>query len=716
MKRSAARCTLSTVFAVALCSQLAIAQTWKYPEARRDSVVDVYHGTKVADPYRWLEAADSPETQAWVDAQNRLTQGFVNTPEREKLRVRLTDLLNYERYTVPSRHEAYYAFWKNDGLQNQSVLYMQEGLDGLPKVVIDPNLLSPDGTISVSSSEFTDDGALLAYGLSQSGSDWQEVHIRNVNTGEDYPDLLEWCRFASIAWAKDNSGFYYDRYPDTMSVPEEDRNNYNRVCWHTVGTMQAQDALVYERPDDKELGLGPTITEDGQYLLIGVSHGTSRKTGLYYREANSGGNFTQLLPVDEAKYSFIVNDGAVFYIHTDLDAPKGRIIAIDTRKPERKHWREVVPQAGDVVHFVSAIDRRLVVAYLHDVSHVVKVHDLDGRFLQDLELPTLGSLAKISGRFDHPEMFFGFTSFTFPTRIYRHDFTTGTLSLFRDSDVDFDAAQYETNQVFFNSKDGTRIPMFLTHKKGLKLDGHNPTLLYGYGGFTASMTPFFSATRLVWLENGGVFAVVCLRGGNEYGEAWHRAGMLENKQNVFDDFIAAGEWLIANGYTETPKLAMNGGSNGGLLVAACLVQRPDLIGAAVLQVPVIDMLRYHKFTVGHYWANEYGNAETNPDHFKFLYAYSPLHNVKKGVGYPPTFITTADTDDRVVPAHGKKFAAALQANDAGKNPILLRIETKAGHGGGKPTSKIIEEEADIYAFLFKVLGMGAPAESPATQK
>lgn len=681
-----------------------------YPPARLGNVVDNYHGTPVADPYRWLEDAKSEETRAWVAAENELTRAYVDPATREKIKQQLTACWDYPRYSLPYKRGDRYFFRKNDGLQNQYVWYMQKALDAKAVVILDPNRFSEDGTVSVSSTAFSEDGTLVAYALSESGSDRQTFRVRGVDTGEDFDESLHWCRFTSVAWKHDNSGFYYNRYPDSATVAPEDRNNYNRVYWHTLGTPQSQDRLVFERPDSKELGFSPGITDDGRYLLLHVWHGTDRENRIYYREVKSEGDFVRLLDEADAGYYFIHNSGSLFYFQTDLEAPRGRIIAIDVTRPDRENWREIIPQQDDVVSRVRVINNQLVVAYLHDAHHLLKLYDLDGAFVREIELPTVGSVAGLSGEPDDTEMFISFRSFLYPTGHFRYDFATGEMTLLKRSEIDFDPSEYETKQVFYASKDGTRVPMFITHKKGLILDGRNPTILYGYGGFQASMTPFFSTHYTIWLENGGVLAVACLRGGNEYGEAWHEAGMLGNKQNVFDDFIAAAEWLIENKYTGPARLAIKGGSNGGLLVAACMLQRPQLFGAVLCGVPVIDMLRYHKFTVGHYWAGEYGNAEKDPEHFRFLHAYSPLHNIKKGTTYPPILVTTADTDDRVDPAHSKKFVATLQAADIGKNPILLRVETKAGHGGGKPTSKVIDELADSYAFLFRVFDM-QPVES-----
>ncbi len=677
-----------------------------YPPARMDAgVVDEYHGTKVADPYRWLEDPDSPETMDWVEAENTLTQAFVTIPAREKIKTRLTKLLDYPKYSLPYKEGDRYYYSKNDGLQNQSVLYMQKSLNGKATVVIDPNQLSDDGTVALASKFFTKDGTLMAYGLSERGSDQQVIKIRDVETGKDFDESLKWCKFTTVAWKPDKSGFYYDRFPEPGTVPKEDESNFNRVFWHKLGTPQSEDALIYERPEAKELGFNPIITDDGKYFLLSVWHSTDVKNRIYYRGLAEDGPFVKLLDKADALYAPIHNVGTLFYFHTDLNALRGRIIAIDLKNPAPENWKEILPQQKDVIASVSAINGQFVVEFRQDAHNRLKLFKLDGSFDKEIELPAIGSLAGISGRPKDGEMFFNFTSFLYPTTAFRYDFKSGILSPFHRPEVDFDPSAFETKQVFYQSKDGTKVPMFITHKKGLKLNGANPTLLYGYGGFNNSVTPTFSVSRVIWMEAGGVHAVANLRGGDEYGEDWHQAGMLEKKQNVFDDFIAAGEWLIQERYTNSSRLAIQGGSNGGLLVAACLLQRPELFGAVICQVPVADMLRYHKFTAGRFWTTEYGNAEKNPEHFKFLYAYSPLHNVKKGVAYPPTLITTADTDDRVVPMHSKKFAATLQAADAGKNPILIRIETKAGHGGGKPTAKVIEEQSDIYAFVFKILGM-----------
>lgn len=685
---------------------LVMAQDLKYPAARVSDVVDNYHGTKVADPYRWLEDPEAAETHTWVEQENQLTHSFIDAiPARKLLQQRFTEIINYPKYGLPFRRGAHYFFSKNDGLQNQAVLYLQNSLNDTPKVLIDPNKLSTDGTVALTGTTFTKDGTLLAYSLSSSGSDRQDIHIRNVDTGKDYDEVIKWCKFTSIAWTPDKAGFYYNRFPEPGTVSSEDENNFSRVYWHKLGTPQAADLLVYEDPQNKELFFSPIITEDGKHLFIYVTKGTDPESQIYYRDIDSQDKFTHLVDRFDASYQVIDTIGSTLYIQTDLGAPRGRVMAVDLKNPARNHWREVIPQQADVLSGVSVINDQFVVTYRKDAHDQLKIYNFDGSFIQDIELPTIGSVGGVSGQREDKEMFISFTSYVYPPTSFKYNFPTGKMDVFRAAEVKFDPTKYETKQIFYTSKDGTKVPMFITAKKGLTLDGSNPTLLYGYGGFNISLTPAFSTSLAVWLEHGGVYVVANLRGGDEYGEAWHKAGTLEKKQNVFDDFISAGEWLVANKYTSTSKLAIMGGSNGGLLVAACLLQRPDLFGAAICQVPVIDMLRYHKFTVGRYWVGEYGNAETNPEHFKFMYAYSPLHNVKKGTKYPSVLITTADTDDRVVPSHAKKFAATLQAAQGGDKPVLIRIETKAGHGAGKPISKIIDEQSDTYAFLFKALGV-----------
>lgn len=678
-----------------------------YPQARRGDQIDDYHGTEVADPYRWLEDPDSPESREWIEAENKVTFSFLEQiRERDWLRERLTKLWNYEKYGVPRQRGGRYFYTKNDGLQNQSVLYWAPTLEAEPKVLLDPNALSAEGTIALSGVAISEDGKLLAYGLASAGSDWQEWRVRDVESGEDRDDHIQWLKFSGASWDKQGDGFYYSRFDE----PAEGelltaQNFYQKLYYHKVGTPQSDDRLVYERRDEKEWGFHGEATEDGRWLVITVTHGTERKNNLFYLDlAKPDAEVVELLTDFEARFEFLDNDGETFYVRTDLDAPRNRVVAIDLEDPERDRWRELVPEADDVLEQVSAVGDRFFAVYLKDAQSQVRMFDFDGQPKGDLKLATIGTATGFSGRRGDRETFYALNSFTAPATIYRYDLNEGDSEIFREPKLDFDPGDYETRQVFYKSNDGTRVPMFLVHRQGLKPDGQTPTYLYGYGGFDISLTPSFSVGRMVWLEMGGIFAMPNLRGGGEYGLEWHESGMKEKKQNVFDDFIAAAEWLIDEGYTSRQKLAISGRSNGGLLVGAAMTQRPELFGAALPGVGVMDMLRFHKFTIGWAWAVEYGSSD-NAEEFPALHAYSPLHNLRKGTHYPPTLIITADHDDRVVPAHSFKFAAELQACQAGPAPVLIRIETSAGHGAGLPTSKAIEELADSYAFLVKVLGI-----------
>jgi prolyl oligopeptidase len=680
-----------------------------YPESARVDHVDVYHGVKVSDPYRWLEDLDSEATRAWVMEQNKVTMAFLDAiPERDAIRERLKELWNYERYGVPFKAGGRYFYTRNDGLQNQAVLYWLDRLDAEPRIVLDPNTLSEDGTVALAGTSISEDGKLLAYGLSSSGSDWQEWKVREIETGRDLTDRLQWVKFSGAAWTHDHKGFFYSRYDEPREGGRlEDTNFYQKLYYHRLGTPQSEDELIYHRPDQKEVGFGAAVTEDGRYLVIHAWKGTETNNGIFYKDLQTpGSKVVELLRDFDASYIFLGNEGPVFWFRTDLAAPRGRLVAVDTRNPGRESWKELIPEAKETLQGVACLNDTFVVEYLKDAHAQIRMFSLEGRFLRELELPGLGSVVGFSGRRRDKETFYGFTSFTSPGTIFRYDLTTGRSTVFREPRIKgFDPTTYETKQVFFTSRDGTRVPMFITHKKGLKLDGSSPAYLFGYGGFNVSLTPSFSLPQIVWMERGGVFAVANLRGGGEYGEDWHLAGSKLKKQNVFDDFIAASEWLIANGYTGKGRLAIAGQSNGGLLTAASMVQRPDLFGAVVVGVGVLDMLRFHKFTIGWGWVSDYGSPD-DPEEFKALYAYSPYHNLKPGTAYPATLITTADHDDRVVPAHSFKFAAALQAANGGPNPTLIRIETRAGHGSGKPTSKKIEEAADELGFLFKVLEGG----------
>ena len=679
-----------------------------YPQTRQVDQVDDYHGTIVPDPYRWLEDLDSPETTEWIAAQNQVTAGYLDQiSNREKIKERLTQLWNYERYSAPFREGDRYFYSKNDGLQNQSILYTLKSLQDKAKVLLDPNKLSADGTIALAGISISDDGRLMAYGLSQAGSDWVEWKVRDIESGVDLPDHLKWVKFSGASWTKDSLGFYYSRYDAPQGDALAEVNYYQKLYYHRVGTPQNQDRLVYDRPDQKEWGFSAGVTEDGNYLIISVWKGTDSKNLVFYQDLTQiNSPVVELISDFKSSYGFIGNEGSLFWFQTDLNAPRGRVVAIDINQPIHppEDWSEIIPQTSETLESIGILNNQFVANYLQDAHTVIKVFTLEGSFVREVDLPSIGSAGGFGGKQQDTETFYTFTSFTTPNTIYHYDMVTGISTLYRRPEVDFQPDAYEISQVFYPSKDGTQIPMFITHKKGLVLNGNNPTLLYAYGGFNVSLSPYFSVSNLVWMEMGGVYAIANLRGGGEYGEEWHEAGMKLQKQNVFDDFITAAEWLISHQYTSSQKLAISGASNGGLLVGACITQRPDLFAAALPAVGVMDMLRFHKFTIGWAWCSEYGSPD-NPEEFAAIYAYSPLHNLKAGTTYPATMITTADHDDRVVPSHSFKFAAALQAVHQGENPVLIRVETKAGHGAGKPISKVIAEIADEWGFLTKVLAI-----------
>jgi prolyl oligopeptidase len=677
----------------------------KYPEAPRSEVVEVHHGRKVADPYRPLEDPDAPATRAWIEAQNKITFGFLDSiPERGAIRRRLKELWDYEKTDAPFREGNRYFFGFNTGLQNQSLLYWTDSLDGPGHVLLDPNALSRDGTVALAGISVSEDGRRLAYGIAAAGSDWSEWKVRDVSTGTDLPDHLKWIKFSGAAWLPDGQGFFYGRFPEPG--PGEDlkgANYFQKVYLHRLGKPQSEDYLIWEDSAEKEVRAVPSVTDDGKYLILTLEKGTDDKHRVLYRPLD-GPKAAPMALVGEfdADYTFIDNDGPVFWFKTDKAAARGKVIAIDTRQPQPEHWVVVIPEKPEALTGVSVVGDHFIAVYLKDAATEVRVFDLKGRFVRLVDLPGLGTAVGFKGKRTHKETTYAFTSFTTPPVVFRYDVSSGKSTVWRRPKLAFDPGEYETTQVFYTSKDGTRIPMFLSHRGPIKQGASNPTLLYGYGGFKVSLSPSFSPAMLAWMEMGGLYAVPNLRGGGEYGEAWHQAGTRLKKQNVFDDFIAAAEWLIAHRYTSTASLAISGGSNGGLLVGACLTQRPELYGAALPAVGVMDMLRFHKFTIGWAWTDDYGSPD-RPDEFKALLAYSPLHNLKPGTCYPPTLITTADHDDRVVPAHSFKFAAALQAAQSCAKPILIRIETRAGHGAGKPTGKQIDEAADEWAFLVKVL-------------
>ena len=707
------RCGMAVALAVVLCVSLATAQQnggaskLNYPVAPSSNQVDEYHGVKVADPYRPLEDPDSAASRQWIEAENKLTFGYLDTiPSRPKIHARLTELFNYERYSVPTEHGGRYFYVHNTGLQNQSVFYWLPALDAEPRLLLDPNTLSADGTVAVSGVSYSEDGQLMAYALSTSGSDWVEWHVREVSTGKDLPDVIKWSKFSGAAFTRDASGFYYSRYDEPKAGSAlRDTNYYQKLYFHKLGTPQSQDELIYKRDDHKEWGFGGAVTDDGHYLLIHVSEGTDPKNRVYYKDLTKPASpVVPLMDKMDASYNFVDNDGPLFWFVTNQGATFSRLVEVDLRHPEPEHWKTLIPESTEKLEYASMVDHKFIASYLKDAHTVVKVFERTGKFMRTVELPGIGTTGGFGGRREQRHTFYSYTSYATPATIYRYDVATGKSTVFRQPKVKFHPEEYETRQVFYTSKDGTRVPMFITSKKGIKLDGTNPTLLYGYGGFDIPLTPGFSVGALVWMEMGGVYAVANLRGGGEYGEPWHQAGTKLHKQNVFDDFIAAGEWLIANHYTQSSKLAIQGGSNGGLLVGACITQRPELYGAALPAVGVMDMLRFHKFTIGWAWTSDYGSSD-NPEEFAAIYKYSPLHNIRPGVKYPATLIMTADHDDRVVPAHSFKFAATLQAAQGGPAPVLIRIQTKAGHGAGKPISKTIDEITDAWGFLVKSLGM-----------
>ena len=694
-----------------------------YPAAPKSPQTDTYHGVAVPDPFRPLEDADAPATTAWVEAENAVTSAYLgDIAERDRIKARLTQLWDYEKWSSPSKKGSRYFWSKNNGLQNQFVMYVGENLQDTGRVLLDPNTLSEDGTVALSGAAVSDDGKWLAYGISHAGSDWQEWRVRSVDTGDDLGDLVQWAKNTGASWTTDNQGFFYSRY----DAPQEGEalqavNYYKKLYYHRVGQTQEQDTLIYHRPDHKEWGFSGGTTDDGNYLIIVVYEGTERKNRVFLKDLSGGDGavtfdnpVVEFLPEPDAEYTVIENDGPVFYVATDNAAPNGRLVAIDssaTNPAEPASWREILPETPNPLQSVHFFGDKIYASYLQDAKTQIKIFNLDGTFADDLALPGLGSAGGFGGKRDATETFYSFASYVSPPVIFRYDLQTGESVPWKRPDVAFDPDNYETHQVFFTSRDGTRVPMFLTHKKGLEKNGQNPTFLYGYGGFTISLTPGFSVSALTWMEMGGIYAVANLRGGGEYGKGWHDEGKLTKKQNVFDDFIAAAEYLIGENYTSPAKLAIAGGSNGGLLVGACMTQRPELYGAALPAVGVMDMLRFNKFTIGWMWASDYGNPDENEADFKANFAYSPYHNLKSGTVYPPTLVTTSDHDDRVVPAHSYKFAAALQEAQAKDGPpVLIRVEVRAGHGVGKPTTKIIAEQSDIYAFLVKSLDISLPED------
>lgn len=678
----------------------------KYPDTKKTDSVDVYFGHQVADPYRWLEDDNSTETAQWVAEENKITNDYLATiPFREQLRSRLTEIWNYPKYGVPFKKGDHYFFFKNDGIQNQSILYLQSSPDGESSVLLDPNKLSEDGTVALASMGISKDGKYLGYSVARGGSDWNEIYVMDIDSREVLTDHIKWVKFSGISW-KDN-GFFYSGYEKPMEGSElSGQNQFHKVYYHTLGTSQDTDPIIFQDKEHPLRNFGAYLTEDESFLLISESESTSGNS-LYASKIESLKNldFHKIADGFDNDFNVVDNIGDQLLIMTNYEAPKQKLVLTAFNNSDPKKWEIIVPEKDQVLEGAGLVSDVLFTQYLEDASSKAYFYSLKGEFIHELELPTLGTLGGFNGEKGNSQAFYGFSSFTIPSSVYEYDIITGTSTLMHASEVDFDPTLYQTEQIFFTSKDKTKIPMFVVHKKDLKLDGNNPTLLYGYGGFNISLTPGFSVSRATFLEQGGVFVMVNLRGGGEYGEEWHKLGTLLNKQNVFDDFIYAAKYLINNKYTSSEKLAIAGGSNGGLLIGACMTQQPELFKVAIPMVGVLDMLRYHNFTIGWAWASDYGRSDDSEEMFNYLLNYSPLHNIKEGVNYPATLAITADHDDRVVPAHTFKFMATLQEKDGGKNPILVRIETKAGHGAGKPTSKQIDEATDMYGFIMFNLGM-----------
>lgn len=693
----------------------------EYPATTTIEHVDVYHGVEVADPYRWLEddVRESEAVKNWVDAQNEVTFAYLDTiPERDIVKGRLTELWDFERYGTPYKEGGRYYYSYNNGLQNQNVIYVQSSLDAEAELLIDPNTWSNDGTVALAAYYPSPDGRHVAYLIQDGGSDWRKARIVEVDGGKVLNDELDWLKFTGLSWAGDGSGFYYSRYPETAEEEKFQSLNMNQaVYFHRVGTTQDEDVLVFANPDNPEWGYAANVTDDGEHLIITVWIGTDNRYQILHQDLtdpDAGPEY--LIEGFDHDYSLVGKVGNELFFRTNKDAPRNRLIAIDVTRPAPEHWREVIPQAEDVLDGVSLVGGRFIADYMQDAQTIVEIFDLEGKQTGTVNLPGIGTASGFAGKFDDPETFFAYTSFDTPTTVNRLDVETGEVTVFRKPEVSFDSDDYVVKQVFYSSKDGTRVPMFIAHHVDVEPDGQTPTLLFGYGGFNISLTPSFSVTRLAWMEMGGVYAVANLRGGGEYGEKWHKAGTGVNKQNVFDDFIAAAEYLIDEGYTNPSKLAIFGGSNGGLLVGAVTNQRPELFGAAIPAVGVMDMLRFQEFTAGRFWVDDYGSSE-NPEEFEALHAYSPYHNTRPGTEYPAILVTTADTDDRVVPGHSFKYAAAMQKAQGGAAPVLIRIETRAGHGSGSPTEMVIEDYADRWAFLIRNLGMRLPegyGESPTS--
>jgi prolyl oligopeptidase len=693
----------TTLWALSLLGPSAVAADSSakltYPDSPRSDQVDDYHGTKVADPYRWLEDLQSPETRAWIEAQNKVTFTWLaQIPQRDEFKKRLTELWDYERIGVPVKGGDRYFYLRNDGLQNQSVLYVTDSPDSEPRVLLDPNTVLADGTAALAAWVPSEDGKLLAYGLQEAGSDWEQWKVRDIETGKDFPEELKGVKWAAVAWAKDGKGLYYSRYDGGV-------NFYSKLFYHQLGTPQAEDRLIYQNQDIKEWTFIPQLSEDGRYLVIFIWKGSDGTNQIYYQDLSTpDAPVVELIAGFDSQYNFVGNEGARFWVHTKAGASKGQLIEIDLAKPERANWKTIIPEADETLQGISLVGDKFLASYLKDAATQVRTFDLNGEAAGTIQLPGIGSAAGFNGGRKDAETYYAFYSFAQPPAIYRYDVTAGTSSVFKEPELKFNPADFETEQVFVPGEDGIRVPMFITYKRGMQKDGNNPTIMYAYGGFGINLTPNFSPENVTFMERGGIYAQPTLRGGGEYGEDWHKGGMFENKQNSFDDFIAAAEWLIANKYTRTEKLAIRGGSNGGLLVGAVLTQRPDLIGAALPAVGLLDMLRFQHFSINWTLAAEYGSSD-KADQFPYLYAYSPLHNIRPGTHYPPTLITAGSHDDRLPSLHSYKFAATLQHDQAGDAPILIRIDDRTGHGAGRPITKQIDLAADSLAFIYKTLGM-----------
>lgn len=680
-------------------------RTWSYPETKTVDTVDNYFGTKVPDPYRWLEDDTSTEVAQWIKMQNEVTFNYLKTiPYRDKIKERLKKIWDYPKKSAPFREGEYYFYYFNNGLQNQSVLYKQKGLDGTPEILLDPNLLSTDGTVALANISFSKDGKYMAYSVSRGGSDWNEIYIMSVETGSVLPDVLKWVKFSGLSWFE--NGFYYSGY----NPPEEGKelsvkNEFHKLYYHKLGNKQEEDKIIMQDQKVPTRMFYASVTEDERFLVVSEENMGDKGEKLYVLDHKANTNkFVTVVDNFNNSFSVIGNNDDTLFISTNYNAPKYRLIAVDINNPQLSSAKEIIPEKGNVIRGISMCYDKFVVSYMKDAHAVLEVYNYKGSLQYEIDLPALGSVEGFTGKKGDSLAFYTFTSFTYPSVVYKYDFLQKKSEVYTKTVIDMDFEGYETKQEFYESKDGTKIPLFIIHKKGIVLDGNNPTLLYGYGGFNVSQTPGFRISRMIWLENGGVYAVANLRGGGEYGEKWHEAGTKLKKQNVFDDFIAAAEYLINNGYTNSGKLAIQGGSNGGLLVGACINQRPDLFRVALPAVGVMDMLRFQKFTIGGGWVSDYGSSD-NEEEFKYIYKYSPLHNISDKTEYPAVMVTTADHDDRVVPAHSFKYIATLQKKYKGANPVLIRVDVMAGHGAGKPTEKIIDEAVDIYSFIFYNMGI-----------